>query len=191
MNVDTDTQKLISETISRFTTENLIKKGSRPEEYDVCPHCNKEIFEKHTYSDDGGDTMRHSDCGYVIEYPETDLNEILPWLRPYVEKEQQRRRKIKQESATDAYPQDKEMMNLSGEAKYSKQQPGGEMLSTGLTESEEGEKIEELVIDAGDYSKMFDGQVRPVNMSNLPLKIKITKITRGTADAFIITIYNA
>jgi len=191
MNVDIDTQKLISETIARFTTENLIKKGSRPQEYDICPHCNKEIFEKHTYSDDGGDTMRHSDCGAIIEYPEINLDEVIPWLRPYVAEEQERRRKLKQESATDAYPQDKEMMNLSGEAKYSKEQPGGQMQAMGLIENEGGEKVEEIVIDSGDYSKMFEGQIRPVNMSNLPLKFKITRITRDTADAFIINISNA
>ena len=60
--------------------------AERPEKYLVCPHCNTEIFEKHTYSDDRGITMRHRDCGGAIEFPETPLDEIASWLRPSVEK---------------------------------------------------------------------------------------------------------
>ena len=48
--------------------------ASRPVTYQVCPHCNKEIYERHTWID--GDFMsgeyveRHSDCGGAIERPE-------------------------------------------------------------------------------------------------------------------------
>lgn len=52
----------------------------------VCPHCHKEIYEKHTYID--GDFMsgqyvdRHSDCKGAIIFPESDLTQIADWPRP-------------------------------------------------------------------------------------------------------------
>lgn len=33
----------------------------------ICPHCEQEIHEKHTYSENGKDF--HSDCGGMIEFP--------------------------------------------------------------------------------------------------------------------------
>lgn len=33
----------------------------------ICPHCNQEIYEKHTFYKDGVDY--HSDCGGAIEFP--------------------------------------------------------------------------------------------------------------------------
>jgi len=60
--------------------------ATRPETYQVCPHCKQEIFEKHVYSDDRGVTMRHSDCGGAIEMPESKvpIEEIATWLRPAI-----------------------------------------------------------------------------------------------------------
>lgn len=60
--------------------------AQRPVTYHVCPHCQQEIFEKHTYSEDNGLTERHSDCGGVIEWPELPLDSIWAPLRPFVEK---------------------------------------------------------------------------------------------------------
>lgn len=82
-----------SETAKRMLGESVTDKdqvlqvieASRPQTYHVCPHCKTEIFEKHVFSDDRGVTMRHSDCGGAIEYPETPLENIASWLRPYVE----------------------------------------------------------------------------------------------------------
>ena len=60
-----------------------VVEASRPVTYQVCPHCNQEIFERHTYID--GDFMsgeyveRHSDCGGAIEMPETDYALAPEW----------------------------------------------------------------------------------------------------------------
>jgi|SRR5271157_2018036 len=57
--------------------------ASRPVAYQVCPHCNKEIFERHTWID--GDFMsgqyveRHSDCGGPIERLEADYELAPEW----------------------------------------------------------------------------------------------------------------
>ena len=57
--------------------------ADRPVTYQVCPHCNTEIFEKHTYID--GDFMsgeyveRHSDCGGPIEMPESNCELAPEW----------------------------------------------------------------------------------------------------------------
>lgn len=37
--------------------EKSVKVGKRSVEYDICPHCNKEICEKHIYSEDNGKTF--------------------------------------------------------------------------------------------------------------------------------------
>jgi len=64
--------------------------ATRPEPYMVCPHCHKEIYEKHTYID--GDFMsgnyieRHSDCGGAIKFPEPDPASIPDWLKPHMPK---------------------------------------------------------------------------------------------------------
>lgn len=62
---------------------------TRPVEYHVCPHCNQEIFEKHTYME--GDFMagtaiqHHSDCGGAIEFPPTDWSKVSPEWRAVLE----------------------------------------------------------------------------------------------------------
>jgi hypothetical protein len=57
--------------------------ATRPQSYQVCPHCNTEIYERHTYID--GDFMsgeyveRHSDCGGAIEMPEAEYDLAPEW----------------------------------------------------------------------------------------------------------------
>jgi len=57
--------------------------ANRPVTYQVCPHCNQEIFEKHTYIDgdfaSGEYVERHSDCGGAIEMPETKHDLAPEW----------------------------------------------------------------------------------------------------------------
>lgn len=75
-------KKLITENVDRerFKNETLKKTVRQPrtEYFHECPHCHEEIYEMHTYSEDGGKTMRHSDCGGLIEYYKTpeELKEI-------------------------------------------------------------------------------------------------------------------
>lgn len=82
--------------IQRIIGESLESKPvtvkQRPVDYHVCPHCNKEIHEKGTYSDDGGDTLKHRECGGVVEFPETPDEQISPWLLPYVQKAREDRK---------------------------------------------------------------------------------------------------
>ena len=76
-----------SETPKPFANAPIKKviEASRPTTYQVCPHCNEEIFERHTYID--GDFMsgqyveRHSACGGALEMPEQDLSGVAAWLR--------------------------------------------------------------------------------------------------------------
>ena len=85
--MDKDLQKLISETIAKTfaeSPEKLVERGVREIQYDICPHCKKEIYEKHEYTEDGGVTWRHSDCKGMISRPETPLDQVASWLRPYV-----------------------------------------------------------------------------------------------------------
>jgi len=59
---------LIRRIIGESIDENAVIRKQRSEDYSVCPHCHKEIYEKSTYSEDGGATMRHN-CGGVVEFP--------------------------------------------------------------------------------------------------------------------------
>lgn len=92
--MDKDLKKLIVETINhtfKEAPEKLVERGIREIYYDICPHCKTEIHEKHEYTEDGGTTWRHSDCGGLIARPETPLEEVADWLRPYVEEARQQR----------------------------------------------------------------------------------------------------
>ena len=92
--MDKDLKKLIVETINKTfadAPEKLVERGIREVQYDICPHCKQEIHEKHDYTEDGGVTWRHSDCGGLIARPETPLEEVAGWLRPYVEEARQQR----------------------------------------------------------------------------------------------------
>jgi hypothetical protein len=68
----------------------LVVEATRPQKYDVCPHCQQEIFERHTYIEgdfmSGNYTERHSGCKGAIKWPEQPLDNVVSWLRPYVEK---------------------------------------------------------------------------------------------------------
>jgi uncharacterized C2H2 Zn-finger protein len=57
----------------KFYNEELktTVRDSRPEYFHRCPHCNEEIYERHEYTEDGGKTWRHSDCGGLIEFYKT------------------------------------------------------------------------------------------------------------------------
>jgi len=83
-------RKMLGESVEQpkpFVAAPLKKviEADRPVTYQVCPHCNQEIFEKHTYIDgdfrSGEYVERHSDCGGAIEMPESDLSEVAGWLR--------------------------------------------------------------------------------------------------------------
>lgn len=56
---------------------------SRPQEFYRCPHCQQEIFEKHTYVEEG--VERHRDCGGAIKWPPTDWSKISPEWRAILE----------------------------------------------------------------------------------------------------------
>lgn len=51
----------------------------RPVDYYVCPHCKQEIFEKHTYVEEG--VERHAECKGAIKWPPTDWSKIDPQWR--------------------------------------------------------------------------------------------------------------
>ena len=83
-----DLKKLIVETINQTfakAPEKLVERGTREIYYDICPHCKQEIHEKHDFSEDGGASWRHSDCGGLILRPETPLEEVVDWLHPYAQ----------------------------------------------------------------------------------------------------------
>jgi len=123
--MDKDLKRIITETVNQFfdkEPEKMIEQGIRNEYYDVCPHCKQEIHEKHEYTEDGGLTWRHSDCKGLINRPETPLEEISTWIRPYVEEA----RKIRKETRIKRGIE-KESLPISGEEKYNKQEPGGQI----------------------------------------------------------------
>jgi len=55
--------------------------STKPVKIYLCPHCNEEILEKHTYVQEGID--HHSDCGRPIKWPEPDWSKVSAWLRPH------------------------------------------------------------------------------------------------------------
>lgn len=119
--MDKDLKKIVDETVEEFfrdAPEKLVERGIREIYYDICPHCKQEIHEKHDYTEDGGVTWRHSDCGGLISRPETPLEEISKWLRPYVKEARRIRKETKEKLGVNGLP-------LGGEKKYNKQEPGG------------------------------------------------------------------
>lgn len=118
--MDKQLKKIINESLDEFfedAPEKLVERGIREIYHDICPHCKKEIHEKHEYTEDGGVTWRHSECKGLIARPETPIEEISSWLRPYVEEARKQRA-----AAREVYG-----MPPSGEEKYDKQEPGGQM----------------------------------------------------------------
>ena len=179
--MDNDTKQLIDETIAKFVKEQSkpIEIKVRDDKYEVCPHCKSEILEKHEFTEDGGKTWRHSDCKGLIERPD-NTDTIPEWLSPIVKE----LKGIDESNVIDGH------LPISGEEKYYKQEKGGEMAAVNLEEINNGETHEVIVVNSMDTSKMFDGQIRPINMSNIPLKFNITRISRDGADAFLIRVQN-
>ena len=102
--MDKDLKKLITEAIKKTfaeAPEKLIERGLREIQYDICPHCKTEIYERHEYTEDGGTTWRHSDCKGLISRPETPLEEVNQWLRPYVSEARKRRNEARKELGYD------------------------------------------------------------------------------------------
>ena len=125
--MDKSVKKLITEVINEFfenALEKLIERGVREVYYDVCPHCKKEIHEKHDYTEDGGVTWRHSDCKGLISRPQTPLEEVGEWLRPYVKEAQDQRTAAREAMGLPPLPK-VDGLPPSGEDKYEKQEPGG------------------------------------------------------------------
>jgi len=92
--MDEDLKRLINETVEQFFDNSpikMIEKGTRTVEYDICPHCKKEIFEKHEYTEDGGVTWRHSDCHGLIDRPEEPLESFDGWIQPYIQQAREER----------------------------------------------------------------------------------------------------
>jgi hypothetical protein len=132
--MDKDLEKLIKETVEKFfesAPAKMIKKGERKEYYDVCPHCNEEIYEKHEFTEDGGLTWRHSDCKGLIERPETPMEDIVPWLRPYVDVVRKEKQQSKGKLKTEVLPPCGDLP-IGGEEKYYQQKPGGEMMAVNV-----------------------------------------------------------
>ena len=104
-----DLKKLIIETINKTfakAPEKLVERGIREIYYDICPHCKTEIHEKHEYTEDGGTTWRHSDCGGLVAHPETSLGEVVDWLRPYVQEAQEERKAARRALGLAELPSD-------------------------------------------------------------------------------------
>ena len=55
----------IEPAASRSEPKEIVER-TRTVTYDVCPHCDKEIFEKHTYVDENQQEV-HRDCGGAIK----------------------------------------------------------------------------------------------------------------------------
>lgn len=71
-------KRILGESVGDKETVLPVIEASRPVTYLVCPHCQQEIHEKHTWID--GDFMsgnyveRHSDCGGAIQLPKTKVD---------------------------------------------------------------------------------------------------------------------
>lgn len=61
----------------------MVEVKQRPVDFEVCPHCQQEIYERHTYTDEDG-TERHSDCDGAIKRPEP--TNVPEWLKPFMHK---------------------------------------------------------------------------------------------------------
>ena len=188
--MDKDLQKLISETIAKTfaeSPEKLVERGVREIQYDICPHCKKEIYEKHEYTEDGGVTWRHSDCKGMISRPETPLDQVASWLRPYVKEARDQRHNARKaldmEAVTNGFaPEDQtEKTDLppSGESKYSKQEPEGPMSAVNIeeVESNRSEREERQSVPPRDYAKLMNGAVRFVNTTKNPVEVMVTEFT--------------
>lgn len=194
--MDKDLKKLIDETISETfaeAPEKLVERGIREIQYDICPHCKTEIHEKHEYTEDGGITWRHSDCKGLIARPETPLEEVASWLRPYVKEAQNQRQAARKALGMIANESiNVDGMPISGHEKYDRQQPEGPMAAvntSGLEESGRSEKDEKQPIAPHNYAKFMDGSVRVVNVTNMPISVGISEIAIDAGHGIVAKSY--
>ena len=93
--MDKDLKRVVDETILEVfkdASEKLVERGVREIQYDICPHCKKEIYERHEYTEDGGISWRHSECKGLIARPATPMEQISDWFKPYVKEANQVRK---------------------------------------------------------------------------------------------------
>lgn len=130
--MDKELNKIIQESLNEFFNSapmKVVERGERKQFYDICPHCKKEIYEKHEYTEDGGVTWRHSDCKGLIERPEEPIENFAEWVRPSLEGVRELRKLAKSKLKSEEILPPKGDLPIGGEEKYNKQEPGG-MMST-------------------------------------------------------------
>jgi hypothetical protein len=176
--MDTDLKKIIDETIEQFFENapiKMIEKGVREETFDVCPHCKKEIYEKHEYTEDGGKTWRHSDCKGLIRRPPLDPASIPDWLRPYMDN-----------SLNEYFGSDPSKIGIeSGEKKYSEQEPGGQMAAVNCNETAFRVYNETLCPALWDEQQHLDPEVR-LNLLRMAQDFyEKTKFTAPILDVYL------
>jgi hypothetical protein len=143
--MDKDLKKLITEAIKKTfaeAPEKLIERGLREIQYDICPHCKTEIHERHEYTEDGGTTWRHSDCKGLIARPETPLEEVNQWIRPYVSEARKQRNEARKELGYDN--------DLGGYEPLAKDNPSSAMMAVNTTnltteEDKQGKSIMDVL----------------------------------------------
>jgi hypothetical protein len=190
--MDKDLKKLIIETINKTfaeAQEKLVQRGIREIQYDICPHCKTEIHEKHEYSEDGGASWHHSDCGGLIARKETPLEEVVDWLRPYVKEAQEQRRQARKELGFADLPSEEpggtmSAVNTSGLATES-----GALPQNQIKESEVTQKEETLTVAPRTDAKFVDRSVILLNACQIPLKVSITEFTAMTDDVHSVKKY--
>jgi len=66
--MDKDLKKIIDLTLDEMFDDSVKREWRTSTEVyeDICPHCRRIIVERHDYTDDGGKTWKHLDCGGVI-----------------------------------------------------------------------------------------------------------------------------
>ena len=72
-------RRVLGESADKTVPKPVVVR-QRQVEYDECPHCGVEIYEKHIYEDDSGIT-HHSDCGGAIIPKPFDWSTIDPKWR--------------------------------------------------------------------------------------------------------------
>lgn len=65
--MNTTVKQVLGESVTKDEVRPVIE-STRPMKIFLCPHCNEEIQEKHSYLDESGKD-RHSDCGGAFAWP--------------------------------------------------------------------------------------------------------------------------
>lgn len=73
-------RRVLGESVEPLPVIQAVREAT----YMQCPHCRQEIYEKHTFCENGID--HHSDCGKPIKFPPPDPSTIPDWLKPYMPK---------------------------------------------------------------------------------------------------------